>query len=176
MLFFGVFLRESARTAAKSRTNLSYQTAGPIGTKFGTRTWGILVGQTFKSLGKLSNGWTDWHQLWFTSADSSGNGHRLNPTRPQYPGAFRGFLGGHKFKCPGSYQTARPIGTKFGTFLRIRRGMDIAKYNSPLNTIAGISGGLRGHKFKSGKAAKQMERLAPNSVHVCQFIWEWQWT
>ena len=25
--------------------------------------------QTFKSLGKLSNGWTDWHQLWFTSED-----------------------------------------------------------------------------------------------------------
>ena len=76
--------------------------------------------------GKLSNCSTDWHQIWYISADSS--------------------------------------------------GMDIAKYNSPLNTMAGISGGLRGHKFKSGKAAKQMERLAPNSVHVCQFIWEWQWT
>ena len=43
MLFFGVFLRESARTAAKSRTNLSTnsgkatkQTAGPIGTNFCT--------------------------------------------------------------------------------------------------------------------------------------------
>ena len=48
-------------------------------------------GQTLKSLGKLSNGWTDWHQLWFTSADSSGNGHRLNPSRPSIPqGAFRG--------------------------------------------------------------------------------------
>ena len=55
-------------------------------------------GQTFKSLGKLSNGWTDWHQLWFTSADSSGNGHRLNPSRPSIPqGAFGG-VGGHKFK------------------------------------------------------------------------------
>ena len=71
----------------------SYQTAGPIGTKFGTHvqiqmgmdirqtncpsrrkcgTWGILGGQQFKSLGKLS----DWHQLWFMSADSSGNGHK----------------------------------------------------------------------------------------------------
>ena len=39
---------------------------------------GVLGGQTFKSQGKLSNGWTDWHQLWFTSADSSGNGHRPN--------------------------------------------------------------------------------------------------
>ena len=89
--FFGVFLRESARTAAKSRTNLtaaksrtnlstnsgkSYQTAGPIGTKFGTHVqihmgmdmrqtncpsrhkggpWGFLVDQQFKSLGKLSD-------------------------------------------------------------------------------------------------------------------------
>ncbi len=53
----------------------------------------------------------------------------------------------------GRYQTARPIGTKFGTCLQIRLGMDIAKYNSPLNTKGGISGGLGGHKFKSGKAA-----------------------
>ena len=41
MLFFGVFLRETARPVAKSRTNLAqiqkknYQTAGPIDTKFG---------------------------------------------------------------------------------------------------------------------------------------------
>ena len=51
--------------------------------------------------------------------------------------------------------------------------MDIAKYNSPLNTTGGISGVLGGLKFKSGKAAKRMDRLAPNSVHVCGFIWEW---
>ena len=37
---------------------------------------------------------------------------------------------------------ARPIGTKFGTCLRIRLGMDIAKYNLPLNTTGGISGVL----------------------------------
>ena len=45
ILFFGVFLRESARTAAKRRTNLStnsgkatkpLKTAGLYGTKFGT--------------------------------------------------------------------------------------------------------------------------------------------
>ena len=52
---------------------------------------GVLGGQTIKGLGKLSNGWTDWHQLWFTSADSSGNGHRLNTSRPSIPqGACRG--------------------------------------------------------------------------------------
>ena len=66
------------------------------------------MGQTFKSQDKLSNGWTDWHQLWFTSADSSGNGHRLNTSRPSIPqGPCRGgggvgwWLGGHKFESLG---------------------------------------------------------------------------
>ena len=35
--------------------------------------------------------WTDLHQLWFTSADSSGNGNRLNPRRPSI---HQGELGG----------------------------------------------------------------------------------
>ena len=101
----------------------SCQTAAPIGTKCCTHVqihlgmdirqincpsrhqghWGGGLGaQTFKSVEKLSNGWTDWHQLWFTSADSSGNGHRLNPSRPSIPqGAFRGGGRGHKFKSIG---------------------------------------------------------------------------
>ena len=44
-------------------------------------TCGVLGGQQFKSHGKLS----DWHQLWFTSAESSGNGHRVNAKRPSIP-------------------------------------------------------------------------------------------
>ena len=48
----------------------------------------------------------------------------------------------------------------FGTYLRIRLGIDIAKYNSPLNSTGG--GAFRGHKLKSGKAAKRMDRLTPN--------------
>ena len=63
---------------------------------------GGLGGKTFKSLEKLSNGWTDWHQLWFTSADSSGNGHRLNTSRPTIPqGAFWGVLGGSQIQMSG---------------------------------------------------------------------------
>ena len=87
---------------------------------------GVLGGQQFKSLGKLSNVWTDWHQ-WFTSADSYGNGHRLNTSRPSITqGKFGGGgLGGHKFKSLGSCQTAAPIGTRFATRRRIRLGMDI---------------------------------------------------
>ena len=85
---------------------------------------GGVRGQTFKCLGKLSNGWTDWHQLWFTSSDSSGNGHRLNTSRPTiHQGAFLG-----------------------------RRGSQIQM---------------------CGEAVKRLDRLAPNLVHVCGFIWEW---
>ena len=178
MLFYGVFLRETARTAAKSRTNLRtnsgkatkrldrlapnlahmcrfiwewiyakqiaprytrwciewvrgsniqksweavkrrtdlhqlwFTSADSSGNGYTPNkfhldsqggTCGVLEGQTFKSLGKLSNGLTDWHQLWFTSAGSSGNEHRLNRSRPSIPqAAFRGLLGGHKFKSLG---------------------------------------------------------------------------
>ena len=147
MLFFGV----SARTAAKSRTNLSTNSGkatkrlgrlarnlahmykfiwewiyakqiAPRDTR-GHLGGGGLGGQQFKSLGKLP----DWHQLWFTFADSSGNGHRLNTSRPSIPQvAFRG--GG---------------------------------------------GGLGCHKFKkSGEAVKRLDRLAPNLAHICRSIWE----
>ena len=57
------------------------------------------VSHTFKCLGKLSNNWTDWHHIWYTSADSSGNWHRLNTIRPSITqGAFWEVLVGHKFK------------------------------------------------------------------------------
>ena len=115
-----MFLRESARAAAKSRTNLSTN-SGKATKRLGrlapnlahicTFIWkriyakqiaprdtrGVLGGQQFKSLGKLS----DWHQLWFASADSSGNGHRLNPCRPSIPQGACGGVGGHKFKSLG---------------------------------------------------------------------------
>ena len=37
--------------------------------------WGVSGGQQFRNLGKVLNDWTDWHQIWHTSADSPGNGH-----------------------------------------------------------------------------------------------------
>ena len=92
----------------------------PLETQGGT--WGVLGGQQFKSIGKLS----DWHQLWFTSADSSGNGHRLNTSRPSIP---RGIWGG---------------------------------------------GGVRVSQIqKSWEAVKRPDRLAPNLVQICGFVWEW---
>ena len=83
------------------------------------------MGNKFKSLGNLLNGWTDWHQIWHTCAyssgngytpnklpletqggflaDSSRNGHRLNTIRPSILQGISGGggLGGHKFKCFG---------------------------------------------------------------------------
>ena len=88
------------------------QTNCPLRHKGGT--WGGggagLGGQQFKSMGRLS----DRHQLWFMSADSSANGHRLNTSRPS-----------KHSKVLGSCQTAGPISTNFGSRLRIHLGMDI---------------------------------------------------
>ncbi len=96
MLFFCVFLRETARQVAKSRTNVA------------------------QIQEKLPNGWTDWYQIWHTCAYSFGNGYMNLNTQ----GAFQGVLRGHKSKSLGGCQTAGPIGTTFGRRLRIRLGMD----------------------------------------------------
>ena len=97
---------------------------------------GVLGGQTFRSPEKLSNSWTNWHQLWFTSADSSGNGHMLITSRSTIPqgGILEGFRGSH-------IQMSGDAVTNWHQ-MRIRLGM--AKYNSPINTTWGISGGFRG--------------------------------
>ena len=145
MLFFGVFLRESARTAGKTELTLAqireklpngltdwhqiwHTCANSYGNgytpnKLPLETQGVVLGgQQVKSLGKLS----DWHQLWFMSADSSGNGHRLNTSHPSISQvAFRG------------------------------------------------GGGVRvSHIQKSGEAVKRLDRLAPNLAHICRSLCE----
>ena len=54
-----------------------------------------LGGKKCKSLENLPNGWTDWHQIWYTSADSSGNGHRLKQLALRYT---RGHWGGGRVR------------------------------------------------------------------------------
>ena len=47
------------------------------------------------------------------------------------------------------------------------------KTTSPSIVQRAFGGGVvRGSKKKSGVTTKQMDRLAPNLVHVCRFIWE----
>ena len=57
-------------------------------------------GQKLKN-GNLPNGWTDWHQIWHTYADSSENEHRLKHNYPlKTPGSILRGLCGQKLK-PG---------------------------------------------------------------------------
>ena len=79
-----------------------------------------------ENVGNLPNGWTDYHQIWHTCADSSGNGHRLKTISSSRPkGGTWEVFGGQKCKNRKIYQAAVSIGTKFVTRLRIHLGMDI---------------------------------------------------
>ena len=111
--------------------------------------WGVLGGQQFKSLGKLS----DWHQLWFTSVDSSGNGHRLNASHPSIPQvAFReGGLGCHKFKSPGKLSNRWTDWPQIWNTSADPSGNGYTPNKLPLETQGGGGhlGGFRGQTFKS---------------------------
>ena len=57
------------------------------------------MGSQIQKSGETIKRLTDWHHIWYTSADSSGNGHRLNIIRSSIlQGAFQGVVWGHKFK------------------------------------------------------------------------------
>ena len=80
-----------------------YKYKSPLNTPGSMTGGGGLGGHTFKSIGKLSNGWTDWHQIWYTSVDSSGNGHRLKTIRPTIPtAAFWVVLWDQQFRILGN--------------------------------------------------------------------------
>ena len=83
---------------------------------------GGVGGHKFKSLGKLSNGYADWHRIWYMSAHSSGNEHRLNIIRPTKTQGHFGFFRGSQFQM-------------------------------------------------FGEAVKWLDRLAPNLVQICGFVW-----
>ena len=133
--------------------------------------WGVLGGHKFKCWGKLSNGSTDWHQIWYKSADSSGNRHRLNTIRPSIP---HGVLGGHKFESLGK------LSNTWSDWHQIWYTSAVSPGNGHrLNTIRpsisqGSFWGFQGSKIqKSVEAFKLLCRLAPNLAHMCRFIWEW---
>ena len=62
---------------------------------------GVLGVQKLINGGNLPIGWTDWHQIWHTYADSSGNEHGLKNNYPlEIPGGILRGLCGQKLK-PG---------------------------------------------------------------------------
>ena len=88
---------------------------------------GGLGGHKFKSLGKLSKGWTDLHQIWYTSVDSSGNGHRLKTIRPTIPegGIGGGGLWDQQFKRLGNLvKRLDRLGINFAHIMHMNLVMD----------------------------------------------------
>ena len=77
-------------------------------------------------MGKLSNCSTDWHQLRYTSVDSSGNWHRLKTIRPTIPhGGILGVLGGEQFKSLGNMvKRLDRLGINFAHIMQVNLGMD----------------------------------------------------
>ena len=135
---------------------------------------GFRRGHQFKSLGKLSNNWTDWHQSWYTSADSSGNGHRLNTIRPSISqgGHFVGFRG-HKFKSMLKLSNGWTDWHQSWHTCADSSGNGYTSNKLPFIDTRGHLGGFRGSNIQqSGEAVKLMDRLAPTLVHVCGFIWD----
>ena len=87
------------------------------------------MGVTNLSLGKLPNGWTDWHQIRNTSVDSSWNGHKLKIIRPTIPhggiGGGGGGLGGQQFKSMGNVvKRLYRLGINFAHIMQVNLGMD----------------------------------------------------
>ena len=159
---------DSPRKGSGKNKNLPRVTQGGI--------WVFLGGQKFKNLEKLPNGWTNWHQIWHTCADSSGNGHRLKTISSSRPkGGTWGVLRGQKCKsqenlpsgCTDWHQICYISADSSGNGHRL-------KTISPSIPQGAFWGVLGGHKMqKSGKSTKWLDRLSPNLVHVCGFIWEW---
>ena len=153
MFFFCVFLSETARTTAKSQVKLT-------------------LAQIRK---KLPNGWTDWHQMWHTCADSYGNGYTPNklPLETQRGGVLGGFRCSTNQKSGEAVKRLDRLEPHLVHVCGFVWEWTEAEYNSPLNTT-GTWGGVKGSQIqKSGEAVKRLDRLALTLVHLCGLVWEW---
>ena len=103
-------------------------------------TWGV---NNSKVLGSHRS---DWHQLWFTSADSSGNGHRLNTSRPSIPQvAFRAGGGGVRVsqiqKCWEAVKRLDRLAPNLAHICRSIWEWIYAEQIAPRDTIGALGGG-----------------------------------
>ena len=139
---------------------------------------GCFRGSDIENVWKSTNGCTDWHQICHTSADSCGNGHRLKTISPPITqGAIWGVLGGHKMQKPG--KSTKRLDRLAPHLQNICRFIWEWTYRCMLTTISpsipkgGLWGFIWSKMQNSGKSTKGLDRLAPNFLHVCGFIWEW---
>ena len=145
---------------------------------------GGLGGQKCKRLENLPNVWTDWHKIWYTSADSYGNGHSYavcGPIGAKFGthmqihlekvvgklkfalcdlGGTWGVLGVRNCKMGEICQTAGQIGIKFGTHADSSGNEHRLKNNHPLENPGGILRGLCGQKLKPGKRGQTASLIA----------------
>ena len=125
-------------------------------------TWGVFRGQTFKSMGKLSNGWTDCHHIWHISADPSGNGYTPSKLTLEKQGALGGGFRGSTIQKSGEAVRLAPTlvmsADSSGNGHRIHP-------SCPSIPKEALGGGFRGSQMqKSGEVVKRLHRLPPNLV------------
>ena len=120
----------------------------------------------FKSLGKMSNGWTDWHQIWHTSADPSGNGY--TPNKLPLETHLRGFRG-QTFKSPRKLSNGWTDWHQLWFTSADSSGnghrLNPSRPSIPQGALGGGGGGRGSQIQKSGEAVKR-----PNLVHVGGFV------
>ena len=88
----------------------------------------------------LSKGWTDWHQIWYMSADSSGNGHRLNTIYPSTFGGGGG-LGVTNSKVRGIFKRLVRLAPNLIHMCRFIWEWIYAKQIAPRDTRGHLGGG-----------------------------------
>ena len=96
----------------------------------------------------------NWHQIWHTYADSSGNEHGLKNNYPlETPGGILRGLCGKKTQAWEMWPTAGLIGTNFGALMQmhLERVVGQKKLAGGLGLGCGGGGGWGVQKFKSQK-------------------------
>ena len=196
---FGVFLHESAPTAAKYRTNHSshrrscrkpIDRSGPnlrhvyrliwawTSAKKNTSRaprgiWRGLGGHTYTNVGKMPDSWTDRDQIWHTYAYSTGNGHELTKNNPLIPEEHGGVMGSSIHKSGKASKPLERSGPNLAHVYRLIWAWTSAKTINPSRPKGHLEGVKGSQIQKCEKYAKQLYRSGPNLAHVCIFSWEW---
>ena len=140
----------------------------PLNTQGGI---GGLGGHICKSLGKLLNGCTDWHQIWSNLRIRLGMDIVSIQFTPQYP---TGVLGGHKFKSIGKLSNSWNDWHRSWYTSADSSGNGYTPKYCPSRHNGALGGGFRGSNIQNSReSVKRLDRLAPTLVHVCGLIWEW---
>ena len=120
---------------------------------------------------KLSNGWTDWHQIWHTCADSSGNGYTPTILPFETQGGHMGVLGGQTFKSleklSNGWADLHQLWFTSADSSGNGRRLNTSRPTMPRGNFFG-GGGLGGHKFKCLGSCQTVFK----GVNISSKVWE----